>query len=86
MPCRNTGGSEDVAPQFLTSALDGVVSFTPQLLYPHEDSGTHSTGGWMGLRAGLGRCEEETKFYLEWELNPVRSAHSPVAIPTIIFK
>jgi hypothetical protein len=36
---------------FLTSALDGVSG----QLYPCERTpGTHRTGGWVGLRAGLG--------------------------------
>jgi hypothetical protein len=41
---------------FLTSALDGgVVSVTPRPRFtPGERTpGTHCTGGWVGLRAGL---------------------------------
>jgi hypothetical protein len=35
-----------------------VVSTTPQPLYPRESHGTHCTGGWVGLRAGLDVCEK----------------------------
>ena len=28
----------------------------PAAPYPRERSGTHCTGGWVGLRAGLDRC------------------------------
>jgi len=28
----------------------------PAAPYPRERPGTHCTGGWMGLRAGLDRC------------------------------
>jgi hypothetical protein len=34
-----------------------VVSTTPRLLYPRETPGSHCTGGWVGLRAGLDVCE-----------------------------
>jgi hypothetical protein len=30
-----------------------VVSTTPRPFYPRERPGTHCTGGWVGLRAGL---------------------------------
>ena len=33
-----------------------VVSTTPRPLYPRERPGTHCTGGWVGLRAGLEGC------------------------------
>jgi hypothetical protein len=35
-----------------------VVSTTPQPLYSWERPGTHSTGGWVGPRAGLDVCEK----------------------------
>jgi len=39
---------------FLTSALDGVVSFTPRPLYLQGRApGTHWLGGWVGPRAVL---------------------------------
>jgi hypothetical protein len=41
---------------FTTSALDGVTgqSHAPAALYSGERiPGTHCTGGWVGLRAGL---------------------------------
>jgi hypothetical protein len=28
----------------------------PGAPYPRERAGTHCTGGWVGLRAGLDRC------------------------------
>jgi hypothetical protein len=33
-----------------------VVNATPRPLYPRERPGTHSIGGWVGLRASLDRC------------------------------
>jgi len=33
-----------------------VISITPRPLYPGKDPGTHCTGGWVGLRAGLDGC------------------------------
>jgi len=33
----------------------GGQRHAPAALYPRE-SGTHCTGGWVGLRAGLDRC------------------------------
>jgi hypothetical protein len=33
-----------------------VVSTTPRSLYPLETPGTHCTGGWVDLRAGLDVC------------------------------
>jgi hypothetical protein len=41
---------------FLTLALDWVSGqrHAPAALYPRErTAGTHCTGGWVGLRAGL---------------------------------
>jgi hypothetical protein len=40
---------------FLTSAVDGVGSFTPRGLYPRgkRDPGTHWIEGWVDLRKGL---------------------------------
>jgi hypothetical protein len=35
-----------------------VVSTTPRPLHPRERPGTHCTGGWLGLRAGLDVCEK----------------------------
>ena len=39
----------------MTAALEGVSGkqHAPAALYPRERPGTHSTGGWVGLRAGL---------------------------------
>ena len=33
-----------------------VVNTTPWPPLPREGSGTHCTGGWVGLGAGLDRC------------------------------
>jgi len=30
--------------------------YAPSAPYPREKPGTHFTGGWVGLRAGLDRC------------------------------
>ena len=40
---------------FLTSALEGVRGQrrAPAAPYPRQRPGTHCTGGWVGLRAGL---------------------------------
>jgi hypothetical protein len=42
--------------------LDGrrgwVVSTTPRPFYPRERPGTHCTGGWVGLRAGVDVCKK----------------------------
>jgi hypothetical protein len=35
-----------------------VVNLTPRPLYPPESPGTHCTGGWVGLRAGVDVCEK----------------------------
>jgi hypothetical protein len=35
-----------------------LVSTTPRPFYPRERPGTHSTGGWVGPRAGLDVCEK----------------------------
>jgi hypothetical protein len=44
--------------EFFTSALEGVRSqrHAPAAHYPRERPGTHFTGAWMGLRAGMDRC------------------------------
>jgi hypothetical protein len=48
---------------FLTSALDGVISFTLRPLYPREITpGTHSTGGRMGPRTDLDDVERRKIF------------------------
>jgi len=43
---------------FLTSTLEGVRGQRHALTapYPRERPGTHFTGGWVGLRAGLDKC------------------------------
>jgi len=43
---------------FLTTALEGMRGQHHDLVtfYPRKRPGTHSTGGWLGPRAGLDRC------------------------------
>jgi hypothetical protein len=36
-----------------SSSSSRMVCTMPRLLYPRERLGTNSTGGWVGLRAGL---------------------------------
>jgi hypothetical protein len=45
---------------FYTSALEGVKgqNHAPAAFYPRERPGTPCTGGWVGPRAGLDRCEK----------------------------
>jgi hypothetical protein len=53
------GGVDAQSHIFLTSALVGVVSFTPLPLYLRERApGTHWIGGWVGPRAGLDDVEK----------------------------
>ena len=63
---------------FLTLALEGVrgqvQGHAPAAPYPRERPGTHFTGGWVGLRAGLDRCG---KFCPHRDSIPDRPAHSP---------
>jgi hypothetical protein len=50
------GGSESIAPSFLTSALDGGEwsASRPGRLTPGEIAvGTHWMGGWVSLTTGL---------------------------------
>jgi hypothetical protein len=42
----------------LSARRGWVVSTTPRPLYPRERPGTHCTGGWVDLRAGLDVCEK----------------------------
>ena len=62
---------------FLTSALDGGEG-SP---YPRERHGTHCTGGWVGFRVGLDRCE---KFLPHRDSIPGPSRPQAVAIPTTL--
>jgi len=43
---------------YLTWALEGVRGqrHAPAAPYPRERPGTHCTGGWVDLGAGLDRC------------------------------
>jgi hypothetical protein len=58
---------------FLTSALDGVNRHAPAALCPGvRIPGTHCTGGWVGLRAGLD-TEARVKILCPWRgSNPDR--------------
>jgi hypothetical protein len=53
-------GSRGIALLFLDlgDRTGWVVSTTPRPLYPRERPSTHCTGGWVGPRAGLDRCEK----------------------------
>jgi hypothetical protein len=44
------------------------VNATPQPLYPRERPGTDCIGGWVGPRAGLGRCGEANKEAMQFNL------------------
>jgi hypothetical protein len=59
MQLRNGGG---IAPLFLTTAPDRVVSLTSRPLYPRV-FGNHWIGGWVGPRAGLGAVEKRKIFF-----------------------
>jgi hypothetical protein len=37
----------------LSARWEWVINTTPRPLYPRERPGTHCTGGWVDLRAGL---------------------------------
>jgi hypothetical protein len=49
------------APSILTSALNGLVSFTPWPIYPTGEraSCTHCIGGWVGPRVSLDAVETQ---------------------------
>jgi len=51
----------------------------PAALYPRERPGTHCTGGWVGHRADLDRCEK-SRPHRDWI--PDRPARSSVTIAT----
>jgi hypothetical protein len=53
MPPRALRGSRD-----LSCRRGWVVITTPRPLYLQEETSTHFTGGWVGPRAGLDRCEK----------------------------
>jgi hypothetical protein len=53
------GESRGIAPLlsvYLGTRWGWVVNTTPRPLCPRERPGTHCTGGWVGLGAGLDRC------------------------------
>jgi hypothetical protein len=51
----------------------------PAAFYPRERPCTHSTGGWVGPRAGLDRCGKSLPHR---DSIPGPSSPKPVAIPT----
>jgi hypothetical protein len=74
------GGSGGIAPQFLTSVLDGgewsashPCRFTPGERFP----GTHWIGGWVGPRAGLDGTKKRKIFCSCRKSNPDRSPRNP---------
>ena len=56
-----------------------VVNATVRPLYPWEIPGTHCTGGWLGLRAGL---DGFGKSHPHWDSIPRPSIPQRTAIPT----
>jgi hypothetical protein len=69
---------------FLTSVLDGVSGqrHAPVMLYPRERTlGTHCTGGWVGLRAGLDTEDRGKILRLCRGSNPGRSVCSQTVVP-----
>jgi hypothetical protein len=57
-----TYSSGDIAPPFMSSALDGgeCSASRPGRFIPRERaSGTDWTGGWVGPQSQVGRCEEK---------------------------
>ena len=61
-----------------------MVKATPRPLYPHERSGTHSIGGWVGPRAspdGCGKPRPPPGFDSP-TVQPVASRYTTCAIPT----
>ena len=66
---------------FQTSALEGGEGSAsiPAATYPQERPGTHCTGGWVGLRAGLDRCGKSRP---RRDQIPGPSSPQAVAIPT----
>jgi hypothetical protein len=81
MPCRRKG-VEEYSCYSLTSVLEGVSCqrHAPAVLYPRKvsTSGTHWTGGWMGLRAGLDTEARGKILSLCLRLNPGRPVFSQV--------
>jgi len=59
----------------LTTALEGVRGqrHVPAALNPRERPGTHCTGGWVGPRAGLGRCGKSAPPGIRSPDHPARS-------------
>jgi hypothetical protein len=60
-----------------------VVSNTLRLIYPWERPGSHNTGGWVGLGAGLGGMENIAPIGT-W--SPYRPGRCVFAIPTEPFQ
>jgi hypothetical protein len=63
-PRRSKWRSRGIAPLFLDlGARRGwVASTTLWLIHPRQRFGTHCTGGWEGLRAGLDLCEKSRPY------------------------
>jgi hypothetical protein len=69
----------------MTSALDegGWIASRPGRLYPRERAGTHCTGGWVGLRAGMDRCGKSRppQGFDPRTFQPVASRYTDWAVP-----
>jgi hypothetical protein len=77
MPQRHMGDG-DVAPPFLTLALDGCewLASCPSCFSSWERApSTHWTGGWEGSRVGMDALEKRKTSRPCWELNPCHLAH-----------
>jgi hypothetical protein len=55
-------------------------------LYPRERPGTHYTGGWLGLRAGLDRCGKSRPTVIDPRtFQPVASRYIDCAFPAPLY-
>jgi hypothetical protein len=80
-------GSGDVAPLFLTSALERSVWADPfPCPFTHKETGpgTHCIGEWVDRRASLNIMENRKISCCYWESNPNSSVIQLVTIPMII--
>jgi hypothetical protein len=74
---KTCGVGGGVAPPFLTSALNGGVSFTLLPPYPRGKSpATHRIGGWVGPRVGMNAVEKK-KICACRKSNPGRLSRGP---------
>jgi hypothetical protein len=75
------GGSEDIAPQIFTSALDRgewSVSHSGHFASAETAPSTDFEGSLLGLRAGLDSMEEKNFSLLCWDSIPESSVINPI--------